>query len=79
MLNQFITDPNLFTQNAVRTSRIEHQDGATERWNIILSKDFSIFVDCGLPAPWSSSQNYDYYSIVAIIGYDVGADKFYLP
>ena len=79
LFQQFLLNPDQYTRNSQRTSSIEHQDGITERWQITLTENFKLFIDCGISKPWAASQSHDFYSIVIVIGFDAGADNFYLP
>ncbi len=77
-LQRFLENPNDFTTNAIKSSEYIHADGCTERWKITLDKNFDVFVDCSIPAPWSSSEDVMYYGTCALVGYDLGEDKYFM-
>lgn len=45
----------VFRGQVIRTSLRDHMDGTTERWQIQLDEAFYVYIDGGVPKPWSTS------------------------
>jgi hypothetical protein len=74
LFEQFLNNPNDFIQNSRKIGEMPHMDGVCERWEVWLDKNFLLYLDCNVPTPWGTTEQY--YGTVMVFGYKISGQIY---